>query len=850
MCVVTLFGQTYQSPESVVFDKNANRYLVSNASGGYILSRSLSGQLSYFATGLNSPKGMCIHGNIVYVTDVKYVKGYLLSNGGLIMNLYISSANTLNDLVWADGYLYASDLYGDKIYKINTTFKTYSVLVSSGLDTPNGLLDDAAHNRLIVVSYATSQAKIYAVSLNTGTVSTLLTTPYGRLDGITRDEDGNIYVSSWQAGAVIRYDSTFSTSDTFVRPLANPADIYYNKEAKVLAVPIFASNAVEFYNLLSPHIQVTGSLSICPGSTVKLSTSTGSALTYKWIRNGNQINTTPYIFANMAGNYWVEVTNHVGTVISDTVHVTVLNQPPKPSISYTGSLSFCYGDSVILQAPAGYTAYKWSDNDTVQNKIVRNSGIFHLTVYDTNYCASPSSDPVTVTVGPSILKPGITINGNTTFCEGDTLSLSGPSGFNYHWSTGDTAQFIQVTSTAQIYLVISDSAGCYSMHSDTISVHVLHAPPKPVISVNGHTTFCEGDSVELSVPAGYYTYQWIDHDSSFSRIIKKSGFYAVMAIDSNHCSSPWSDTVDIHVYPLPHKPVIQVHGNTSLCHGDSLLLSGPSGHYHYYWFPAGGNSQNVYIRQAGKVSLQVEDSNGCRSPLSDSVEVKVFPLPDKPDIIYLQDTFCEGDTVVVQGPHGYQDYIWSNHNTGMTNLITQSTQLTLQVVDSNGCKSPLSDTVHFVMLPRPPVPMIHELPGDTLYTDLQADYYFWYFNHQLLDEHTSRIKALQKGYYQVVVLVGHCVSDTSNAYYFIPSGRNKLYHELKVYPNPSSGSFIIQLPTREAGSLIYITDAYGKTIKEIKAISPRVEVHGLNQGFYLILLNRKGTLLRTCVVVQ
>ena len=382
-----LYAKSFNSPESVVFDKNSNRYLISNAGGGNILARSMSGTLGYFATGLSSPKGMCVYNNVVYVTDNKYVKGYLLSNGGLVMNLYISTAVGLNDIAWANGYLYAGDMSGNKIYKINTVNKSWSVWASTGLTSPNGLLYDKYNNRLIAVSY-TSNAKIYGISLSTGNVSVLASTSYGNFDGITKDDSGYIYISSWTNSSIFRYDSTLTGSaSVYASGVSSPADIFYNKEEKVLAVPLFNMNILAFYDFLSAPMFTSGSTSICPGSSVKLSTVTGSALSYQWKRNGYNHSTSAFILANMAGSYTVTVTNNLGSVTSAPVQVSVLPQPAKPTITYTGPTSFCHGDSLVLHAPSGFASYKWSDLNGGIQDIIKSTGSYHLVVYDTNNCA-------------------------------------------------------------------------------------------------------------------------------------------------------------------------------------------------------------------------------------------------------------------------------------------------------------------------------------------------------------------------------------------------------------------------------------------------------------------------------
>ncbi len=154
----------------------------------------------------------------------------------------------LNDITSdASGNLYITEYYGNKIYKVRILDQAYSTFVDSGLYSPNGILFDERNNRLLVMSEGGTNAPIVAVNIEDSTIYTVVFTGLYLTDGLSEDNEGNIYVSSWSSNAVYRYDTTFSNPpDLISAGHHGPADIFFNKRNNILAVPNFNSNSVDF----------------------------------------------------------------------------------------------------------------------------------------------------------------------------------------------------------------------------------------------------------------------------------------------------------------------------------------------------------------------------------------------------------------------------------------------------------------------------------------------------------------------------------------------------------------------------------------------------------------------------
>ena len=149
-----------------------------------------------------------------------------------------------------------------------------------------------------------------------------------------------------------------------------------------------------------PVISIAGSgATICSGSSYQLpATVTGTGpFTYAWTPvTGLNDPTIQNPVATPSGNttYTLLVTDANGFQGSASTTVNVSNATA--TISASGPITFCLGNSVTLSASAGQT-YLWSNGATTKDIIVSASGNYFVTVTNVFGCMAVSS-PVTVTV--------------------------------------------------------------------------------------------------------------------------------------------------------------------------------------------------------------------------------------------------------------------------------------------------------------------------------------------------------------------------------------------------------------------------------------------------------------------
>ena len=247
LCSFQVQSQTLSDIESVEYDASQNRFFISN--GSNIIARASNGDLSFFGSE-GASHGMEVLGNHLFVIDGSTIRGFELSTENEVMTLQVNNAAFLNGLT-NDGVstLYATDFSNKTIYKIDVSDlsnPSHEIIVSNTVSTPNGIIFDGTNNRLIFVNWG-NNAPIKAVDLSDNSVSTIVTTSVGKIDGIDEDNDGSYYISYWSPAKIAKYDNAFANPPEVISTpfLNSPADICYAKEIDTLAIP-HSGNIVTF----------------------------------------------------------------------------------------------------------------------------------------------------------------------------------------------------------------------------------------------------------------------------------------------------------------------------------------------------------------------------------------------------------------------------------------------------------------------------------------------------------------------------------------------------------------------------------------------------------------------------
>jgi uncharacterized delta-60 repeat protein len=295
---------------------------------------------------------------------------------------------------------------------------------------------------------------------------------------------------------------------------------------------------------------------------------------------------------------------------------------PISNITPSGATTFCQGGNVILTSTSAAN-YLWSTNETTQSITVSTSGNYSVTVTDGNGCSATSSSmPVTVNPLPTAT---ITPSGATTFCQGNSVTLTSSAATSYLWSTGEITQSITV-SNAGTYLVTNTNS-CGSVTSNSIVVNVNPAPTANITAQSG-TTFCIGGSVTLNAnTASSLTYVWKNNNTiiadatSASYTASTSGSYTVEVTNSSNCSATSTATiVTVNNNPSVSLAIIPSFININAI---AQLLSGTPTGGAYNGTGIVGNS--FYPQTAGlgihNINYIYTDINGCSASASQNTIV-------------------------------------------------------------------------------------------------------------------------------------------------------------------------------------------------------------------------------------
>jgi len=453
-----------------------------------------------------------------------------------------------------------------------------------------------------------------------------------------------------------------------------------------------------------PEIVAEGATTFCEGESVTISAPDGFS-NYLW-SNGEM---TRDITVFTEGSYDVTITNANGcssaSAASEKIIVNPL--PSEPIVQAVGTPLFCQGDSVTLMVSGSFNNYLWSTGEITQDITVSETGTFSCTVTDVNGCQNFSA-PFNTIENEALPIPEITFSGEIEFCEGDSVTLFAPTGYNYLWSNGDTTQNITIDETSgPLSCIIMDDDGCMSESSDTTFVKVFPIPPVPTIDTSGFTTLCFGTTVELIATAGFDAYLWSNGESTQSINVGVSGNYSVTVFNDDGCGRESLQSVDVTVIATPEQPTVSINGSTSFCDGGSVILSAPAGAAAYLW-SNGETTQSITVAETGEFYCVVFDEFGCQSQQSVTVSTTVFGLPDVPVISLSEDAIlCPGDTVILSAEPGFATYFWSNGAVSEQIIATSDSEYSYFVVDENDCQSGSSDTVSIEVRPLPPVVSIH-----------------------------------------------------------------------------------------------------------------------------------------------
>jgi sugar lactone lactonase YvrE len=267
----------FQGPESVRYDPELDEYFVSNMTGygsapdhnGYIvrLSASNPDSASILAQGgvngvvLDAPKGLAIHGDTLWATDISVLRAFDKRSGAPLATIDFAphGAVQLNDIaVGPDGTLHVTDtgiimsdkgtihVGPDRIYVVGPNQSITVAAEGPQLGRPNGITWDAAGKRWIVIGFDPFNGQVM-VNPQGSARPQLIRTGKGQLDGVEALADGALLFTSWADSSIHLLAN--GRDRPIIRDVPVPADIGIDTKRNRLAIPLSMHGVVQLWSL-------------------------------------------------------------------------------------------------------------------------------------------------------------------------------------------------------------------------------------------------------------------------------------------------------------------------------------------------------------------------------------------------------------------------------------------------------------------------------------------------------------------------------------------------------------------------------------------------------------------------
>ena len=277
---------------------------------------------------------------------------------------------------------------------------------------------------------------------------------------------------------------------------------------------------------------------------------------------------------------------------------------------------------------------------------------------------------------PALPTPAVTLGDDTVLCLGDTLALVAPvsPGYSYVWQDGSTS-FTDSAYRTGIYSVqVTNAYACSASSSVYIRFRAL-----PVAQLGGDTALCMGRVLPLQALAPG-AYLWSDGSTGPRLSVSTPGLYWLQVTDS---ACVQRDSLTVTYKPMPS---IALGNDTSLCIGQTLLLTAANPNATYLW-QDGSTAPDFTVSAAGDYRVTVTE-NGCDTTGS----INVGNYITKPLVAFTADTtLCVTQQWVIDASYPGATYLWQDGST--MPQYTVKTEGTYTVSVTNSCGTTTDGTV-------------------------------------------------------------------------------------------------------------------------------------------------------------
>lgn len=564
------------------------------------------------------------------------------------------------------------------------------------------------------------------------------------------------------------------------------------------------------------------------------------------------------IFCHIPGT---TITTSLKAEDADTADKVVLSLAtvPQPGMSFSPTLPTTAANPASTNFTWNTTAANWGINTVV----IRATDTYNETKDDSIFYIINNPPVFATTQGNAIITAGQTFSytfsgTDANIAQGDAISLSHtnhPSWLsvvdngNGTWTISGTPTLAD-SGTHNVTLQLEDLTNHFrSTHcgdaTQTFEVTVL--PCNITTSTSVSNVLCNGGntgSIDLAVnnATAPVSYTWSNNATTEDINGIGAGTYTVAITDANGCTAADTATVT-----EPAVLTASATGTNNICNGGTagavdLSVSGGTAGYTYLW-SNGATTEDISGLAAGNYTVVVTDANGCTAnagytvtePTAISANISVSPSPAIPghaaNTIYLGygPQSVTLSAAASGGTPGYT-YSWSNGATTAATTVspTSTTTYTVTITDANGCIHSVSKTIKVIDArcgnKNNKVIICHIPPGNPSN------------QHSICVSPNAVPAHLAHGCY-----VGPCGSakggrnngdkeDNSTLQTIAEEG------QWNIYPNPNTGTFVLELPWKEAAQIV-IANMKGQVVYKNEVSNTAklsIELGNAAKGIYLL----------------
>ncbi|HMT29359.1 MAG TPA: PQQ-dependent sugar dehydrogenase [Bacteroidia bacterium] len=241
---------------------------------------------------------------------------------------------------------------------------------------------------------------------------------------------------------------------------------------------------------------------------------------------------------------------YVANVSDGNVYKIATNECQPSAYITNPDISYICNNQVTLNSLTGTgLTYQWLRNNhpipgaTLPTYSPNVASTYQVVVTNASGCKDTSAARSVINN-----KPAAVVTGDNNFCTGETalLNANQGTGLTYQWKknnvniSGATLSTYTATLAGNYKVSVTNNLGCTRVSNPFI----VTGPPAGGTIINGSTTICAGDSVEIVAKATgtNFTYQWLKNNAPIQSAtnqnyyITSSGFYKVSVSNQFGCT--------------------------------------------------------------------------------------------------------------------------------------------------------------------------------------------------------------------------------------------------------------------------------------------------------------------------